>query len=174
MAIKLKLRGSAIFLASIFNGVGTTVRKDGLATYVDLDYTQFGAPIGSVDPTADEILIYNSTTGIYNLTTLTALIAASSGVRVITAAGDVNVGASDGLIVLNKTVGAATNVNLPLAGGKIGKVKIVDFKGDAATNNITVNTTSPETFNGASATWTIAGNGGSIVCDPISGIGYGV
>lgn len=172
--MKLKLRASARFLASIFNGVGTTVRKDGLATYVDLDYTQFGAPIGSVDPSADQILVYNSTTGVYNVATLTALIAASSGVRVITAAGDVNVGASDGLIILNKTTGAPTNVNLPLAGGKIGKVKIVDFKGDAATNNITVNTTSPETFNGGSSSFVINGNGASIVCDPISGVGYGI
>jgi hypothetical protein len=171
---KLRLRGAAKFLSSIFNGVGTTVRKDGLATYVDIDYTQFGAPIGTVDPTADIILILNTTTGVYNVTTLTALIAASSGVRIITAPGDVNVGASDGLIVLNKTVGQATNVNLPLAIGKIGKVKIIDFKGDAATNNITVNTTSPETFNGASATWVISGNGGSIVCDPIPTVGYGV
>jgi hypothetical protein len=174
MASKLKLRVAARFLASIFNGNGTNVRKDGLATYVDIDYTQFGAPLGSVDPTADQILVYNTVTGVYNVATLTALIAASSGVRVITAAGDVNVGASDGLIILNKTVGAPTNVNLPLAGGKVGKVKIVDFKGDAATNNITVVTASPETFNGAATSWVISANGGSVVCDPIPAVGYGI
>lgn len=37
--MKLKLRSSVRFLASIFSGVGTAVRKDGLATYVDVDFS---------------------------------------------------------------------------------------------------------------------------------------
>lgn len=59
------------------------------------------------------------------------------GVRVITAAGAVTVAATDETIVVNKTVGAATVVNLPA--GVLGRrYTIKDGKGDAAANNITI------------------------------------
>lgn len=60
------------------------------------------------------------------------------GVRVVTAAGAVTVTTSDYTIVVNKTVGAATTVNLPASPltGTVFYVK--DGKGDAATNNITL------------------------------------
>lgn len=59
-------------------------------------------------------------------------------VRVVTAAGAITGLASDDLILVNKTVGAATIVTLPAtpATGQIIVVK--DAKGDAFTNNITV------------------------------------
>jgi hypothetical protein len=59
------------------------------------------------------------------------------GVRVVTAAGAVTVAATDETIVVNKTVGAATVVNLPA--GVLGRrYTIKDGKGDAAANNITI------------------------------------
>jgi hypothetical protein len=36
--MKLKLRSTPRFLSSIFSGTGTSVRKDGLATYIDVDF----------------------------------------------------------------------------------------------------------------------------------------
>lgn len=57
--------------------------------------------------------------------------------RVITAAGAVTVTNADEIIILNKTSGAATAVNLPA--GVTGAVyTIKDGKGDAASNNITI------------------------------------
>lgn len=60
-------------------------------------------------------------------------------VRTVTAAGAVTMAAStDYIVVVNKTVGAATTVNLP-ASPSTGQYFIIkDGKGDAATNNITV------------------------------------
>jgi hypothetical protein len=59
--------------------------------------------------------------------------------REVTAAGDVLVSSSEGGIALNKTVGAATNVQLPPAASRGGlDVVIKDLKGDAGANNITV------------------------------------
>jgi hypothetical protein len=59
-------------------------------------------------------------------------------VRVVTAAGAVTVTTADYLICINKTVGAATTVNLP-ASPTAGDIYIIkDKKGDAATNNITL------------------------------------
>lgn len=152
----------------------TVVRANGTYTF-GVDYTKLGVPIGSVDPTADVIVVFNTTTGVYNITTLAALIAASAGVRVITAAGDVNVGISDGLIILNKTVSQVTNVNLPPSATKIGKVKIVDFKGDSGSFPITVFPNGSEKFNDGQTSWPISGAGASATFDPITtGIGYAV
>lgn len=57
--------------------------------------------------------------------------------RVVTAAGAVTVSATDDVVVVNKTVGAATTVNLP-AGVTGRRYTIKDGKGDAAANNITI------------------------------------
>lgn len=57
--------------------------------------------------------------------------------RVVTAAGAVTVGSSDEIVVVNKTVGAATTVNLPA--GVTGQTFVIkDGKGDANTNPITL------------------------------------
>lgn len=59
------------------------------------------------------------------------------GTRVVTAAGAVTVTATDETVIVNKTVGAATTVNLPA--GVTGRTyTIKDGKGDANVNNITI------------------------------------
>lgn len=101
---------------------------------------------------------------------------ASSGTfQYITAGATVTVAAADSLIIINKTVGSATTVNLPAALSKLGKVKVVDFKGDSDVNPITVNRSGSDTFNGGATSWTISGPGASAVFDPIvnSGVSIG-
>ena len=67
--------------------------------------------------------------------------------RVVTAAGSVTVTSDDYLVIVNKTVGAATTVNLPSVWrGRTFVIK--DGKGDAATNNITI-TPASGTIDGA-------------------------
>lgn len=75
------------------------------------------------------------------------------GIRIVTAAGAVTVTPADGIVEINKTVGAATAVTLPAAGSCI----ISDGKGDAGTNNITV-TAASGNISGA-ANFVIATNG---------------
>lgn len=58
--------------------------------------------------------------------------------RVVTAAGAVTMATTDYVVVLNKTVGAATTVNLPSSPTTGQHYYIKDGKGDAATNNITI------------------------------------
>lgn len=58
--------------------------------------------------------------------------------RSVTAAGAITVGATDYYIGANKTVGAATVVNLPATPATGRQLVIKDEKGDAATNNITL------------------------------------
>lgn len=58
--------------------------------------------------------------------------------RVVIAAGAVTVATTDYMVEVNKTVGAATTVNLPAAPVTGTQFIIKDGKGDAASNNITI------------------------------------
>jgi hypothetical protein len=90
--------------------------------------------------------------------------------RLVTAAGAVTVIAADAdIIVVKKTVGAATTVNLPSADDRTRPVKIVDGKGDALTNNITVVPSSGESIAGTvDYNWIIDSNGGSVRLTPLA------
>lgn len=77
------------------------------------------------------------TSGVPAWATIPSL-ASDRGLRVVTAAGAVNMLAGDEIVVVNKTIGAATVVNLS-SSPVVGRVYTVkDGKGDAATNNITL------------------------------------
>jgi len=89
----------------------------------------------------------------------------------ITAAGPVTVADNAGIVRVNQTVGAAITLNLPLAASKTCPVLIADWKGDAGTNNITINPSGTEKIQGRSS-WKIAGDTGSIFLRPIPGVGY--
>ena len=90
--------------------------------------------------------------------------------RKVTASGAVTVTATDaGIIVVAKTVGAATSVYLPSALLRTNSVKVVDGKGDAATNNITVIPVSGQSIAGTiDYQWIIDSNGGSVELTPLA------
>jgi|GEM_PF-5192187 len=88
--------------------------------------------------------------------------------RVHTAAGAVTATIDDvDIIVIKKTVGEATTVNLPSAATATKAVRIVDGKYDAATNNITIVPDGVETIMGG-ASYIIDSNGGSIKLTPLA------
>lgn len=88
--------------------------------------------------------------------------------RVVTAAGAVTVDVDDAdIVVIKKTVGAATTVNLPSAAGTTKPVRIADGKYDAATNNITITPAGSETIMGG-ASYVIDSNGASILLTPLA------
>lgn len=73
------------------------------------------------------------------------------GLRVVTASGAITATTADHAIEVNKTSGAATTVNMPPCNSNAGlEITIIDGKGDAATNNITL-TPSAGTMNGATS-----------------------
>jgi len=86
-------------------------------------------------------------------------------VRTVTAAGDIDVTATDDVILVNKSIGAATNVNLPLSVDRGRVLKVVDLKGDAQTNNITLVPVGAELIIGAS-TFVVNTNNGSVEVHP--------
>lgn len=91
----------------------------------------------------------------------------------ITSGATANVVTNVETVRVNKTVGSATALTMPLAVSKLFPVLIIDWKGDAGTNNITINPSGSEKIQGRSS-WTIAGDYGSILLRPIPGVGYGL
>lgn len=84
-------------------------------------------------------------------------------IRVVTAAGAVTTSATDYTVVINKTTGAATTVNLTSPASTFTQVVIIkDGKGDAATNNLTITPTSG-TIDGA-ASYVLSVNYASVEC----------
>jgi hypothetical protein len=174
----LKDRGILKFPARVLAATGIGVKKlAGVYTFA-LDLISFTLATAVSDLTATQVLIFTDNgdgTGAYSRLSLSSLVAASQGaVQVITAAGPANINANANLVIVNQTVGAAITLNLPASASKIGKVKIVDWKGDAGTNTITVVPNGSETFNGALTSFPINGNGASAVFDPYPGAGYAI
>ena len=84
--------------------------------------------------------------------------------RQVTAAGAVTVDpTTDDIVEVNKTVGEATTVNLPLASARASgrSIKIVDGKGDASSNALTITPAGADTIVGLS-TYVINFDRGSV------------
>lgn len=89
--------------------------------------------------------------------------------RVVTESGDITMEETDEAIIVKKATGAATAVQLLTAAGRTKKLTIVDGKGDAATNNITIVPAEGETiFAIVDYQYIIDSNGASITLTPLA------
>lgn len=162
-----KIKGTFGVAFPIVGRFGLVFERLNNIWYGDLDYSLF-AELTSFTASEKLFAVYDRTTGIWNRVSLSTLVAASQTQQIITT-GNATVAAADGLIVINKTVGAATTVTLGAASAKIGPVKIADFKGDAGTNNITINAAGSDKFSGNLSSWVIGADTGSVVLHPTTG-----
>jgi hypothetical protein len=90
----------------------------------------------------------------------------------VTAGASATVADNASVVRVNKTVGSATSLTMPLSTAKTCDVLISDWKMDASTNNITINLSGSEKFPGNLSTWTIAADGGSVFLRRVPGVGY--
>jgi hypothetical protein len=159
--------------ANLLGDIAITVVKDGATYTIKPDYSGLNELL-SFDPSQELVLVYNRD-GTWAIVPISTLVNNQAGTtQVITAGASSIIGVNDKLIVVNKTAGSATALTVPLSSLKVGPVRIVDFKGDSGTNNITLNASGSDKFNGNFTSWKIAGDGGSILLTPIAGIGYAV
>lgn len=78
------------------------------------------------------------TTGAFDINGALTTDARAIRVAIKTSAGDQTVGSSTELQIINKSVGAATQVTLPATPATGRRVSVKDGKGDANSNNITI------------------------------------
>jgi len=151
----------------------SVAKANGTCTF-GIDYTVLD-PTAFSDPANTYVAVLDASSGSYKVTTLSALVSGTTGiVQEITSAGPVDVLPNAGIVKVNQTVGAAITLNMPLSSVKTCPAKIVDWKGDAATNNITIALSGSDKFQGNLTSWVLAADGASVVLDPISGTGYAV
>lgn len=162
LRITAQLRTQNFLTVALANGIYT----------LGVDYTLL-SPAPIVDPTTAMVAVLDQTSGSYKIVSLASLIASATQIdQHITAAGPVAVLANAGIVRVDQAVGAAMTLTMPLASVKTCPVLISDWKGDAGTNNITVNLSGADKFPGGVASWKIAGDTGSIFLRPIPGAGY--
>lgn len=149
----------------------TVARANGVYTF-GVDYTVLD-PTAFTDPANTYVAVLDASAGSYKVTTLSALISGSTGiVQTFTAGGTEDINANTGIALVNQTVGAAKTLTMPLSSAKTCPVLVSDFKGDAGTNNITINLSGSDKLPGNLTSWTIAADAGSVLLRPIPGVGY--
>jgi hypothetical protein len=168
----LRLLSRPIYPLKLVAGIGLAITSASGTSTANLDYSSM-VELTSYDPTRKLFAVIDRATGAWNQVSLASILAGSQTVQIVTAAGDVTVQPNDGLIILNKTVGAATNVILPAAASKVGRVKVVDWKGDSDVNNVTCVPNGAELIQGL-ATWKLWAPNASVDLAPVSGLGYAV
>lgn len=130
---------------------------------VAIDYTKLSKIANIADPTVKDVVAYDEVTKVYNRISLATFAATLNQYRIVTAAGDVNIAPGDTVILLNKLVGAATNIVLPASANRNGvPVVVKDLKGDGNANNITFVPALGETIDGFDAA-TAAANGTALI-----------
>jgi hypothetical protein len=171
----LKLKVLPRIPANLVGDAGIVVVKNGVTYTVKPDYSNL-VELLSVDPTQEQILVYNPISGVWNKVSLATLINnAGTSVRVVAEAGTITVGANTRVLIMNRTADESpSNIILPVAASKIGDLKVVDWKGNSGTFPHTVALSGSDKFNGGLSTWKLWADGASINLTPLSGLGYSV
>lgn len=163
----LRVNAQFPFPATTRGGGPVVVSKAQGIWTVTLNINQLGPLAPASNPATNFLLVYDSVLGIFKQTTIAGLFAnAVYNQRIVTAAGDVAVLATDSIILMNKSVGAPTNINLPAAVSRGGlPLYVKDLKYDANTNNITLVPTGAETIDGFSGAAAAANGIAKILTD---------
>ena len=151
----IRVNVAAPFPTLVYGSGPITINKANGIWTVGFDFTKIATVQNPPLPNypTDYILGYDSVAKAYFFISLSNLVQTISSIyRTITVAGDVTVLPSDVTILMDKTVGAATNIFLPASSTRLGtSLTIKDYKGDANTNNITLVPAAGETIDGLSA-----------------------
>lgn len=156
------------FPALVAGASGIKVTKQNGIWTIAPDYTVFQQAVSVPDPVNSYVLTWNIISGIFTL--VPAGVLGSSAVKIVktlTAAGPYTALPTDDVLIIKQTVGAPFTVNVDWS--TRGKpLRVVDGKGDAATNNITITPHTGQTQLAlVNFSYVIDGNGGSITLTPL-------
>jgi len=168
----IRVNTAAPFPSLVTSTAPVTIRKvNGIWTigFSSASLAVMSPPAGNY-PT-DYVLVYDSIAGTFFNVSISQIIAAAAAAittvapppTIVTAAGNYTVLAGDVIILMNKTVGAATNINLPTSASRLNvPVTVKDYKGDSSSNNIVFVANGTETIDGFSSAAALA-NGTSVI-----------
>lgn len=173
----LKLRALVKFPALVQAAVGMAVTiANGIYTFA-YDWMNIDTVDAVADPSSRYILLVSGTVDeqLYERIAVDDFLSSVAVVRqVIETAGAHDVETTATLVVVQPDPAGAVTLNLPVAGTKVGPVKIVDQSGDAHNNAITIDLAGAEEFQAGLTSWTINTQGGSAVFTPNGNDGYSV
>jgi hypothetical protein len=134
------VKGAGFIIVAKIKGIWT----------IEPAYQKLAEIFAFADPTTKLVVLYDALTKAYNTISLATFAAqAVNSYRTVTAAGDVNVAPGDVVILMDKLVGAATNIVLPLSAARNGlPLTVKDLKYDANANNIRFVLADAETIDG--------------------------
>lgn len=119
-------------------GPATISKQNGIWT-VGFSFASLGQlPIG-VNPTQVQVLVYNTVSGAFQVTTLAGVQSGGLATTIVTHAMSPYTPQPTDFFLLVDTTGGAVEIDLPAAATRGGiSVLVKDYKGNAATNNITI------------------------------------
>lgn len=154
------------FPALVAGAVGIKVTKQNGIWTISPDYTAFVQNSSVADPVNSYTLVWNAITGLFTLVQISA-VSNLKVVKTLTAAGPYSALPTDDVIIINQTAGAPFTVNVDWS-TRQKPLRVVDGKGDAATNNITITPAAGQTqLASVNYSYIIDGNGGSITLTPL-------
>jgi hypothetical protein len=154
------------FPALVAGATGIKVTKANGIWTIAADYTAFVQSGFVSDPTNTFSLVWNSVTGLFTLVQIGA-VNNLKVVKTLTAAGPYTSLPTDDVLIVNQTAGAPFTVNVDWS-TRQKPLRVVDGKGDANTNNITITPAAGQTqLASVNYSYIIDGNGGSITLTPL-------
>lgn len=154
------------FPARVLGAAGILVSKAGGIWTILLNYAGFAQMPSVADPANSYSLVWNALTGVYALVPISA-VSGSKSVKTLTAAGPYAALPTDEVLIVKQAAGAPFTVNVDWS-ARTKPLRVVDGKGDAATNNITITpSTGQSQLASVNYSYIIDGNGGSITLTPL-------
>lgn len=152
-----QVKGSGVVAIAKANGVWT----------VSLNFNALLPAVAAVpNPATTSALLWDSTTGAFYLMPI-GYVSNNKVVQVLTAAGPYAANANDDVLIIKQAVAAPFTVTVDWS-ARTKPLRIVDGKGDASVNNITITPAVGQTQLAiVNYSYVIDGNGGSIVLTPL-------
>lgn len=162
----IRVNASAPFPATVKGGGAVAIAKANGIWTVELNFGAIGQVAGASDPANTFVLAWDSVTGVYSLLPLSAVFS-SKVVKTLTAAGPYAALPTDEVLIVNQVAGAAMMITVDWS-LRSKPLRVVDGKGDANVNNITITPAAGQTQMAVvNYSYVIDGIGGSITLTPL-------
>jgi hypothetical protein len=162
----IRINTSAPFPATVRGSGAISISKQNGIWTVGLGFAGLVQLPAVIDPSNTYTLVWNALTGVFTLVPISAVFS-SKVVKILTAAGPYAALPTDEVLIVKQLVGAAFIVTVDWS-QRTKPLRVVDGKGDANVNNITITPAAGQTQMAVvNYSYIIDGAGGSITLTPL-------